>query len=141
MSPLLSLSFEARIECSRWCSSHFSSSREQQQFCSFPSRRVAFRTTRSIHHRRDDVNAGKTTHSAGKNQLQNPLLGAVNVVFKTRAKGAASRATGRNGASWKSSWTRAPSRAFARYVCVVCARFTRRLVSLSLSLCVCDTNM
>ena len=38
------LSFEARIECSRWCSSHFSSSREQQQFCSFPSRRVAFRT-------------------------------------------------------------------------------------------------
>ena len=56
------------------------------------------------------------TTSAGKNQLQNPLSGAVNVVFKTRAKGAASRATGRNGASWKSSWTRAPSRAFARYV-------------------------
>ena len=84
---------------------------------------------------------GQNQNSAGKNQLQNPLLGAVNVVFKTRAKGAASRATGRNGASWKSSWTRAPSRAFARYVCVVCARFTRRLVSLSLSLCVCDTNM
>ena len=72
---------------------------------------------RSIHRRRDDVNAGgKTTQLSGEKSASESSLGAVHVVFKPRAKGALSRATGRNGASWKSSWTRAPSRAFARYV-------------------------
>ena len=72
---------------------------------------------RSIHRRRDDVNAGgKTTQLSGGKSASESSLGAVNVVFKPRAKGAASRATGRNGTPWKSSWTRAPSRAFARYV-------------------------
>jgi len=72
---------------------------------------------RSIHRRRDDVNAGgKTTQLSGEKSASESSLGAVNVVFKPRAKGALSRATGRNGTPWKSSWTRAPSRAFARYV-------------------------
>ena len=83
---------------------------------SFASCCVSNDGRRSVIHRRDDVNAAKTTLVSGEKSASESSLGAVNVVFKTRAKGAASRATGRNGTLWKSSWTRAPSRAFARYV-------------------------
>ena len=96
---------------------------------------------RSIH-RHDDVNTDKTTLSGGKSSF--PY--GVNFVFRKRAKGVSSRTTRQNhGVLWKSSWTRASSRAFARYVWVVCERFKSRLVSLSLSLSaymilICNTN-
>ena len=81
MSSLLSLSFEALIECSRWCSSHFSSSQGATTVLQLSFASCCVSNDRSIH-RRDDVNADKTNLSGEKSASESSFLNGVNFVFR-----------------------------------------------------------
>ena len=140
MSPLLSLSFEARVECSRWCSSHFSSSKgSNNSLAAFL--RVVLRFERekcySSSRRRKRRRQNHTTQR-GKISLR---------ILSGRSKRCLQNASERRGiardwSKWSVVEVLVDGCAFEGLCSVrlrvVCARFKqRRLVSLSLSLSAC----
>jgi hypothetical protein len=151
MSPLLSLSFEARIECSRWCSSHFSSSKgSNNSFAAFL--RVVLRFERR------EKKCYSSSRRRKRGQNQNALRGKISLrILFGRSKRCLQNASERRGIArdW-SKWNTVEvlvDKGSFEGLCsvrlrVVCARFKqRRLVflflSLSLSACViliCTTN-
>ena len=146
MSPLLSLSFEARIACSRWCSSHFSSSKgSNNSLAAFL--RVVLRFERekySSSSRRRKRRRQNHTTQRGKISFR-ILSGRSKRCLQNASE---RRIIARDWSTWNTVEVLVDECAFEGLCSVrlrvVCARFKqRRLVSLSLSACViliCTTN-
>ena len=115
-SPLLSLSFEARIECSRWCSSHFSSSQGATTVLQLSFASCCVSNDEKYYHRRDDVNARQNHTLSGEKSASESSSGRSKRCLQNASE---RRSIARDWSKWSIVEVLvdgAPSRAFARYV-------------------------